>query len=64
LSVTAFMESSEAASLRLDAGELDHLGPLFGLLHNKLFELGRRHGHRCNTETTPEAAAVGSPDLA
>ena len=57
--------ASEAASLRLDAGELDHLGPLFGLFHNKLFELGRRHGHRCNTKVgkPPRDTRIGEPGI-
>src|SRR5215831_9290332 len=57
--------ASEAASLRLDAGELDHLGPLFGLFHNKLFELGRRHGHRCNTEVGKPLrdSRIGEPGI-
>src|SRR5262249_47254595 len=29
-------------SLRLDARELDHLAPLFGIVRNKFAELGRR----------------------
>src|SRR5262245_47944814 len=34
-------------SFRLDAGELDHLAPLLGLIGNELSELDRahRHGH-------------------
>src|SRR6516165_3863091 len=31
-----------AVSLRLDAGELDHLAPLFGLFGDELAEVGRR----------------------
>jgi hypothetical protein len=34
-------------SRRLDAGELDHLGPLLGVVGDKFFELNRRAGkHR------------------
>src|SRR6516225_5836235 len=35
-----------AVSLRLDAGELDHLAPLLGLVDNQLAELGRRSRQR------------------
>src|SRR5262249_17349103 len=39
--------ASEAASLRLDAGEFDHLGPLFGFVGDQLAKVGRGAGkHR------------------
>jgi hypothetical protein len=43
-------------SLRLDAGEFDHLGPLFRFLNNEFSKVGRRHRHR-------HAAKVGEPWL-
>src|SRR5262245_29660215 len=43
-------------SLRLDAGELDHLGPLLGFVSDELSEFGRRHRHR-------HAPKVGEPRL-
>src|SRR5215831_4847319 len=44
LSSTGFMEypASEAASLRLDAAEFDHLGPLFGFVGDQLGEVSGR----------------------
>src|SRR5262249_670211 len=45
---------SGSASLRLDAGEFDHLAPLLGFLGDELAELGRR------AEKRP-AAQVGKP---
>src|SRR5262245_4883782 len=35
-----------SASVRLDAGELDHLGPFLGFVGDKLAELGRRSRQR------------------
>src|SRR5215475_6529452 len=35
-----------SASVRLDAGEPDHLGPLLGFVGDKLAELGRRSRQR------------------
>jgi hypothetical protein len=43
-----------AVSLRLDAGELDHLAPLLGFLRDQLAEVGGRHRHR-------HAAQIGKP---
>src|SRR6266478_3942240 len=40
------IRNSEAVSLRLAAGELDHLGPFFGLVGDELAEIGRRAGKR------------------
>src|SRR5262245_12570963 len=34
--------AGDARLLRLDAGELDHLGPLFGFVGNELAEVRRR----------------------
>src|SRR5215831_11841507 len=45
-----------AASVRLDARELDHLGPLFGFVGDELAELGRRACKHC-------AAHVRKPRL-
>src|SRR5262252_2666159 len=42
--------------LRLDAGKLDHLCPLLGLLGDELAEVGGRAGHH-------GAAQVGKPRL-
>jgi len=45
-----------AVSLRLDAGELDHLSPLLGFFSDQLAEVGRRtRKHR--------AAEIGKPRL-
>src|SRR5262249_49502168 len=45
-----------AGSFRLDARELDHIAPLFGLFGNELSKVGRRaRKHR--------AAQVGKPSL-
>src|SRR6516225_9846121 len=44
------------ASVRLDAGELDHLGPLLGLVDNQLAEVGGRTDERCATQ-------IGEPRL-
>src|SRR5262245_15258045 len=54
LSSTGFMEypASEAASLRLDAGEFDHLGPLFGFVGNQLAEVSRRSRQRHAAEVS------------
>src|SRR5262245_39696435 len=41
-------------SLRLDAGGLDHLGPLLGIACDKFAEVGRRTHHHC-------AAQIGKP---
>src|SRR4029453_3369849 len=43
---TGLMEypASEAVSLRLDAGELDHLSPFLGLVGDELAEIGRGAG--------------------
>src|SRR5262249_1602401 len=51
---TGFMEypASEAASLRLDAGEFDHLGPLFGFVGNQLSEVSRRSRQRHAAEVS------------
>src|SRR6266436_863986 len=51
---TGFMEypASEAASLRLDAGEFDHLGPLFGFVGDQLSELSRRSRQRHAAEVS------------
>src|SRR5262245_31968330 len=48
LSSTGFMEYwiGTAASVRLDARELDHLGPLFGFVGDQLSELSRRSRQR------------------
>ena|SRR5215471_896094 len=43
-------------SLNLDAGELDHLGPLLGFVSDELSEFGRRHRHG-------HAPKVGEPRL-
>ncbi len=40
------IRNSEAVSLRLDAGELDHLAPFLGLVGDELAEIGRRAGKR------------------
>src|SRR5882724_9059343 len=45
-----------AVSLRLDAGELDHLAPLLGFVDDKLAEVGRRSRQR-------RAAEVGETGL-
>src|SRR6516164_5827472 len=47
---------SGSASLRLDAREFDHLGPLFGFVSYELAEIGRRAGKY-------RAAEVGQPRL-
>src|SRR5262245_35883264 len=44
--------ASEAASLRLDAGEFDHLGPLFGFVGNQLSEVSRRSRQRHAAEVS------------
>ena len=48
--------SRGCGSIRLDAGELDHLGPLFGFFRDELAEVGGRAGKR-------RAAQVGKPRL-
>ena len=45
-----------AVSLRLDAGEFDHLGPLLGFVGNQLFKIGRREREHGATE-------IGKPRL-
>src|SRR5499433_1422017 len=54
LRISGFMEypASEAASLRLDAGEFDHLGPLFGFVGNQLSEVSRRSRQRHAAEVS------------
>src|SRR5262249_29189400 len=51
---TGFMEypASETASLRLDAGEFDHLNPLFGFVGNQLSEVSRRSRQRHAAEVS------------
>src|SRR5258708_15073978 len=44
--------ASEAASLRLDAGEFDHLAPLFGFVGDQLSELSRRSRQRHAAEVS------------
>src|SRR5262245_12171966 len=44
--------ASEAASLRLDAGEFDHLGPLLGFVGDQLSELSRRSRQRHAAEVS------------
>jgi hypothetical protein len=46
----------QATSLRFDARELDHLGPLFGLGGDEFAEIGRREGKL-------SATFVGKPRL-
>src|SRR6516164_9772905 len=43
---------SGSASLRLDAGEFDHLGPLFGFVGDQLSELSRRSWQRHAAEVS------------
>src|SRR6266436_579875 len=43
---TSSRSSAETSSLRLDAGELDHLAPLLGFVGDELAEIGRRAGKR------------------
>jgi S-(hydroxymethyl)glutathione dehydrogenase / alcohol dehydrogenase len=47
-----------AVSLRLDAGELDHLGPLLGFVGDELAEVGRRSRQRRAAEDGPKASEV------
>ena len=50
------MSGRDCRSLRLDARELDHLGPLLGFVGDELAEVGWRTGKHC-------AAKVGKPRL-
>jgi hypothetical protein len=46
-------------SLRLDAGELDHLGPFLGFVGNELAEIGRRARKHCAAEVNEPRFHVG-----
>ena len=46
---TGVTECSSGGSLRLDACELDHLGPLLGFVGDELAEVGRRERKHCAT---------------
>src|SRR5262249_24183913 len=46
-------------SLRLDAREFHHLGPLLGFLGDELAEVGRRTDKRCASETGESRLDIG-----
>jgi hypothetical protein len=48
-----------AGLLRFDAGELDHLGPLLGLVGDELAKLGGRHRHRNAAEVCKPLLDLG-----